>query len=249
MPTASPSMASAASAAASCAPPSSARPTSRSSPSTTSPTSRRSRICSRFDSVYGRFPGAVTVRDGIIDVDGRRSSPPRYRDPAELPWAGLRRRRRDRGHRALPHPRPRPRKHLEAGAQQGDPLGARSRAPSPPTRTSCSASTTTSMTRAPPHRHQRVVHDELPRAGGQGPARDGRDPARPDDHDPRLHGRPEPARRPAQGSAPRPRGRAEPRPDLDRRRQGARARDPRARRQAAGLRGARARPRPGRSST
>ena len=58
---------------------------------------------------------------------------------------------------------------------------------------------------APPHRHQRLVHDELPRAGGQGAARDGRHPPRPDDDRARLHGRPEPARRAAQGPAPRAR--------------------------------------------
>ncbi len=51
-------------------------------------------------------------------------------------------------------------------------------------------------------------------------------------HDPCLHRRPEPARRTAQGPAPGPRGGAEPRSHLDRGREGARARDPRARRPA-----------------
>ena len=65
---------------------------------------------------------------------------------------------------------------------------------------------------------------------------------RPDDDDPRLHGRPAPAGRAAQGPAPRPRRRDQPRPRLDRRREGDRPRDPGAQGQAARLRGARPRP-------
>ena len=108
---------------------------------------------------------------------------------------------------------------------------------------SCSASTSTTLRPRPAPRHlQRVVHDELPRAGRQGAARHGRHQARPDDDDPRLHGRPAPAGRAAQGPAPRPRRRDQPRPDVDRRRQGRRPRAPRAQRQAARLRGPRARP-------
>ena len=59
------------------------------------------------------------------------------------------------------------------------------------------------------------------------PRRD-RHQARPDDDDPRLHGRPAPAGRAAQGPAPRPRRRDQPRADLDRRRQGGRPRAARA---------------------
>ena len=79
-------------------------------------------------------------------------------------------------------------------------------------------------------------------AGRQGAARHDRHRARPDDDDPRLHGRPAPAGRAAQGPAPRPRGRGQPRARLDRRREGDRPRDPRAAGQAARLRGARPRP-------
>jgi glyceraldehyde 3-phosphate dehydrogenase len=39
-----------------------------------------------FDSVYGRFPAAVKVRDGFIDVDGHGIIATAHRDPAELPW-------------------------------------------------------------------------------------------------------------------------------------------------------------------
>ena len=97
--------------------------------------------------------------------------------------------------------------------------------------------------RRPARRHlQRVVHDELPRAVRQGRQRRGRHQARPDDDDPRLHGRPAPAGRAAQGPAPRPRRRDQPRADLDRRREGRRPRAARAQRQAARLRDPRARP-------
>ena len=51
-----------------------------------------------------------------------------------------------------------------------------------------------------------------------------RDQARPDDDDPRLHGRPAPPGHAAQGPAPRARRRDQPDPDLDRRREGDRAR-------------------------
>ena len=84
----------------------------------------------------------------------------------------------------------------------------------------------------PPHHHQRLVHDQLPGAGGEGAARDGRHPPRPDDDRARLHGRPEPARRPAQGPAPRACRGHQPRADEHRRGARGRARHPRARRAA-----------------
>jgi glyceraldehyde 3-phosphate dehydrogenase (phosphorylating) len=39
-----------------------------------------------FDSVYGRFPGSVGAREGVLDVEGREIAAIAYRDPAELPW-------------------------------------------------------------------------------------------------------------------------------------------------------------------
>ena len=79
----------------------------------------------------------------------------------------------------------------------------------------------------PPHHQQRQLHDELPRAGGEGGPRPARHRARADEHDPQLHERPAHPRRRAQGPAPRPVGRSEHHPDDDRRREGARARHPR----------------------
>ena len=56
-------------------------------------------------------------------------------------------------------------------------------------------------------RLQRLLHDQLPRAGRQGAERRDRHRARPDDHDPRLHQRPEDPRPDPHGPAPRPRRR------------------------------------------
>jgi glyceraldehyde 3-phosphate dehydrogenase len=39
-----------------------------------------------FDSVYGRFPGAVSVRDGFVDIEGHGIIASAERDPAVLPW-------------------------------------------------------------------------------------------------------------------------------------------------------------------
>ncbi len=91
----------------------------------------------------------------------------------------------------------------------------------------------------PPRHLQRLVHDQLPGADGQGPQRRVRHRQGPDDHDPRLHRRPEPPGRPAQGPAPRPRRRAQHHPDLDRCRQGHRPGAARAQGQARRLRAAR----------
>ncbi|CAA9330198.1 MAG: NAD-dependent glyceraldehyde-3-phosphate dehydrogenase, partial [uncultured Gemmatimonadaceae bacterium] len=77
-----------------------------------------------------------------------------------------------------------------------------------------------------PHRLERVVHDELPRADGQGDPGQLRLQARVDGHDPQLHERPEHPRPPAQGPPARARRGALDDPDYDRRRQGHLARDP-----------------------
>ena len=93
------------------------------------------------------------------------------------------------------------------------------------------------------HDHlQRLLHHQLPGTGRQGSAGDGRDQARPDDDDPRLHGRSAPAGHAAQGPAPRACRRRQPDPRHHRRRQGDRAGDPGAEREAQRLCGARARP-------
>ena len=193
----------------------------------------------KYDSVFGPFPGEVSVGDGALIVNGSEVKVLAERDPAALPWGdlgvdvviestGFFTKRADAA------------KHLEARRQEGHHLRARDRAgrdrrPRRQLRRGL-------RRRQPPRHLQRVVHDELPRAGRQGPQRPGRHREGPDDDDPRLHGRSAPPGRAAQGPAPRPRRRDQPRPRLDRRRQGDRPRDPRAQRQAQRLRGARPRP-------
>ena len=92
---------------------------------------------------------------------------------------------------------------------------------------------------APDHL-ERVVHDQLPGAGGQGAPRAVRHRQGLDDDDPLLHERPEPARPAAQGPAARARRGAVDDPDDDRRRLGARRGHPGAEGQARRLRDARA---------
>jgi glyceraldehyde 3-phosphate dehydrogenase len=71
----------------------------------------------KYDSVFGRFPGTVEVRDGNLAIDGREVQVLAERDPAALPWGdlgadvviestGLFTKRDDAA------------KHLEAGAQK-----------------------------------------------------------------------------------------------------------------------------------
>jgi glyceraldehyde 3-phosphate dehydrogenase len=43
----------------------------------------------KYDSVYGRFPGTVEVRDGALAIDGREVKVLAERDPAQLPWGDL----------------------------------------------------------------------------------------------------------------------------------------------------------------
>ena len=191
----------------------------------------------RHDSVYGPFPG-----DGRgprrRDPRGRPGDPRLRRDgPRRAAVGRPRRRGRHRVDRVVPRSRgggqaPRGGRqqgdHLRAGQgarrhrRAGDQLRARLRPG------------------APPHHLQRVVYDQLPGPGGQGAARGVRHPPRRAHHRPRLHVRPAPARRAAQGLPACPQRRAQPRADLHRRRQGDRRRDPRARRPPAGLRGPRA---------
>ena len=43
----------------------------------------------KYDSVYGPFPGTVTVGDSSLTVDGREVKVLSERDPAALPWGDL----------------------------------------------------------------------------------------------------------------------------------------------------------------
>ena len=69
-----------------------------------------------------------------------------------------------------------------------------------------------------PHRLERLLHDELPRAPREDPGRGLRHPGRLHDDGSRLHERPAPRGRGSQGPPPRARGRGEHHPDDDGRR-------------------------------
>ena len=191
----------------------------------------------RYDTAYGRYPGTVESNDDGLVVDGTPVKVFAERDPAQLPWARPRRRRRPRVDRLLHGPRRRRQapggggqegRHLRAGQGRGHHRRARRQL--------------RQVRRLGARRDlQRLVHDQLPGAVRQGRPRHRRHQARPDDDDPRLHRRPAPAGRAALRPAPRPRGGHEPRADLDRSGQGRRPRAARAQRQAARLQHPRAR--------
>ena len=216
------------------------RPTSSSSPSTTSPTPTRSPTCSSTTRRSGPFPGKVEP-PGRLDLASTASELKvlAERDPAKLPWGDL-------GVEVVVEStglftdRENASKHLEAGAEQGDHLGPR-QGPGRDGRAGRQLRRGLRPRGAPDHL-ERLLHDQLPRAGREGPERRRRDRARPDDDDPRLHRRPAPPGHAAQGPAPRARGRDQPDPDLDRRGEGDRPRGARAGGQAERHRGARARP-------
>src|SRR5437899_2883693 len=43
----------------------------------------------QYDSIHGRYPGQVSVREGGIDVDGKLLKVIAEKDPAKLPWKQL----------------------------------------------------------------------------------------------------------------------------------------------------------------
>ena len=154
---------------------------------------------------------------------GRRGAQVAVRARSGEPALGrARRRRRARVDRLLHRPRgraeaPRRRReegrHLGAGHRSGHHRRAR-------------RERRRVRPRQPPHRLERVVHDELRGAHGEGARRPRRHRERLHDHDPRVHAGPGAAGRAAQGPAPRARGRDQPRADVDRRREGDRPRAP-----------------------
>ena len=170
----------------------------------------------KYDSILGPFQGEVDYTDDGLVVDGDELRVFSERDPAALPWGdagaevviestGLFTKRDDAA------------KHLEAGAKK---VIITAPATEPDVTLALGVNDDAYDRERAPRDLERLLHDQLPRAGGQGAQRRGRDRARDHDHDPRLHGRPEPPGRPAQGPAPRPRGGHQPGAHLDRRRQG-----------------------------
>ena len=167
----------------------------------------------KHDSTYGAYPGTVDHTDDALIVDGREIKVFKESDPAALPWGDLgvdivlesTGKFRDPGKSQA---------HLDAGAKKviiSAPASGR-RLHGRPRRERGSL-----RPGAPPHHQQRLVHDELPRPGGQGRPRPRHDRARPDEHRPLVHDVAAPARHGPQGPAPGPRGRPEHRPDDERR--------------------------------
>ena len=179
----------------------------------------------RYDSNLGPFQGEVELADGVLRAAGEEIKILSERDPGALPWGdlgvdvvvestGLLHRPRGRGRSTSP------------------PARRRSSSPRPrPTRTSPSSSASTTTPTTP----TRTTSSRTPRARRTASRRwrrcctsSARSQTGLHDDDPRVHERPGHPRLPAQGPAARPRGRDQPDPDLDRRREGDRARPARA---------------------
>ncbi len=167
----------------------------------------------RRDTTYGPFPFEVDAGDDCLVIDGHKVPWSNAKTPAELPWAsyavdvavectGKFRTYETAG------------EHLEAGARKvvisapGKGVDAT---------IVMGINDADYDPQAPRRRLQRLVHDQLRGADGQGAQRRLRPAAGVHDHRPRLHRRPEPARRPAQGPAPGPLGCGQHHPDHDRR--------------------------------
>ena len=199
----------------------------------------------RRDSTYGAFPVEVEAGDDCLVIGGHKIPWSNAATPAELPWGELRRRRGRRVHRQVPDRRDRrrpPRGRRPQGRHLGPGQGRRRDHRHGHQRRDLRPG-------APRRRLQRLLHHQLRRTDGQGAARGLRDPAGVHDHGARLHRRPEPARRPAQGPPPRPVGRGQHHPDHHRRGPRGGPGPPRAGRQAGRRRPAGARGRRVRSST
>ena len=168
-----------------------AAPTSTGSASTTSPTpNARPPAQVRLDP--RPVPGHGRAHRREPDRRRRRAERVRRADPAALPWS-------DAGAEVVIEStgfftkRDNAAKHLEAGAKK---VIISAPATEPDVTLVLGVNDDAYDTDEAPRHLERVVHDELPRAGREGPARRDRDRARDHDHDPRLHGGPEPPGRP-----------------------------------------------------
>ena len=149
----------------------------------------------QYDSTQGILGVPVSVVDGNIKVGKDTIKVFAERNPSALPWADL---KIDvviestglftSREAAAPAP--------GRGSEEGHHLGAFERRGRDPRDGRQSGQ----LRRGQAPRHlQRLVHDQLLRANGQGPRRRLRHRRGPHDHGARLHQRPEPARPPAQG--------------------------------------------------
>ena len=182
----------------------------------------------KYDSVGGVLAEDVSYDDDSITVGGKQIRVFEERDPANLPWGELgvdivieSTGRFTKAEDAKKHIAGGAKKVLISAPATGDDvtivMGVNEEDVQPRDRR---------------HHLERLLHHELPRAAREGLQRRLRHRARLHDDRARLHGRPEPAGRPAQRPASRPRRRDQHRPRLDRCGQGHRPRAARAQRQA-----------------
>ena len=155
----------------------------------------------RYDSVHRTWPEVGPAADGAIPIGGTRIKVLSEKDPTKLPW-------KDLGVELVVEATGR--FTDRAGGAQHLAAGARAVLISAPAKdvdlTFVIGVNDDQLRPRQAHRGEhRLVHHQRSRPGGQGPARHLRDRARPDDHNPRLHQRPERARLPAQGPAARAR--------------------------------------------
>ena len=177
----------------------------------------------KYDSVHRTYQGDVAAGNGSITVDGDEIKVFAEKDPAALPW-------KDLGVDIVLESTGRftnadaARKHIDGGAKK-----VIISAPAKGEDITIVIGVNDDEVRlGEAHDHlERVVHDELPRADGEGRPRQLRLRARLDGDDPQLHERSEHPRSAAQGSAPRARGGDVDHSDDDRRREGDVARDSR----------------------
>ena len=190
----------------------------------------------KYDSVHGPFPGSVAVDGDYMVVNGDKIRVLAMRNPAELPW-------KDLGVDLVMECTGLFTTKEKAGAHLAG--GAKKVIISAPGGKDVDATivygVNHNVLKAQPHGdQQRELHDQLPRADGQGAARQDRRRAGADDDDPLVHQRPGADRRLSRGPAPRAQRDDEHDPDEDRRRRRGRPRDARAQRQARRLRDPRA---------
>ena len=144
----------------------------------------------KYDSILGPYPGDGAGARRRAGGRRPRAEGARRARPRRAALGRARRRRGDRVDRPVHRPRQR-RQAPRAGRQEGRHLGARDR----PRRDGRARRQLRRGLRPRRARRdlQRLLHDQLPGAGGEGRQRHGRHQARPDDDDPRLHRRPAPA--------------------------------------------------------
>ena len=119
----------------------------------------------QYDSVHGRFKGSIAVDGNTLIVNGKKIRLTQERDPANLKWGDGRRRRRASSRTGLFLTKETGQKHIDAGREEGDHVGA--------------VEGRHADVRLRRQRQelqgrgdhlQRLVHDQLPGAGGQGAA-------------------------------------------------------------------------------